>query len=134
MNDGKSLEKESLTVEDIIERLTLDAVDTQLVLDRIHLEQTARLIYDLKLAGIALDDPIVESILPCGLRIQSQTIEATIMISQSRSARIGLDLIIGGRIVSTFFEATYGQEKTKYDRITIEIDAVPIEGNINRKE
>ena len=131
---SQSTQSEKNSLDAIIRRLSSDAVDTQILLDRLHLEQTARIIYDLKLAGLSLDDPIVESILPSGLRIKSQTIEAAIKRSQSRSARIGLDLTIGGRIVSTFFETAYGHEKTRYDRITIEIEAIPIEENINRKE
>ena len=131
---NNSQKKEKLTVSDIVTRLSADAVRTQEIFDRIHLEQTARFFNDLESIGISPDDPIIRTVIPNSLHIKSQIIEANIQINQSRTLRFGLDLVLGGRIVNTFTEATYGTEKTKYDRLTVEVVAVPINNDQNRKE
>ncbi|MCP4693739.1 MAG: hypothetical protein GY859_37240 [Desulfobacterales bacterium] len=131
---GKKENEKAATVADIIERLAINAIHTQYVLDRAHLEQTASFLEDLEAAGLTLDDPIVRSAMPVGLQIRSQTIEANIQTSQRRFKRFGVDLMMGDRIVTTFAEAAYGSEKTRYNRLTMEIEAVPIPNHSTKKE
>ncbi len=119
-------QREKLTVTEIVEQLSSTAVDTQILFDRAHLEQTARFLTDLELTGLSPNDPVIQSVMPSPLRVESQTYEVNIQITRSKWRRFGLDLMYGGRIVTTFYEATYGTEQTRYDRLNVEVVAVPL--------
>ena len=106
----------------------MGALATQKRLDRTHLREVAVWSRELRLLGLDPSDPLARAVMPMALRLSRQTIEVNLEWTKSRTERYGLDLVVGGRIVTTFAEAVYGSEESRSDRLTVELVAVPVAG------
>lgn len=125
---------EPTPVAELVSRLAGHVVATQQLLDRIHLEQVGEYLRGLDLSGIPRDEPLARSLIPTGLRMQSQTIEARIQVTRTVTRRYAVDLVLAGRVVTTFAEAVYGTKKSRADQITMYVAAMPFPNSPNSKK
>jgi len=97
----------------------------QQLLDAAYLAQLREWSDQAAALGLTVDDPLLQAVAPPYFRFTSTQIAAQIALESRRELGADVSARLSGAVVCRFFEARYGSSESRWNRLSLEVVAVP---------
>ena len=109
-------------IGELIQAMSVAAPATQSVLDEHNVRAQILFREKLERAGISEQHPVARLVRPSVMQIESTTIDVDLWTTARRQRRVGVDLRIMGRTVTSFFESLHGSSTRQGTSISLTVE------------